>query len=54
MGQKVDPNGLRRGVNKNWESHWYADKKTFADNIAEDNKIRTFLKKKFYKNGLFI
>lgn len=52
MGQKVDPNGLRRGVNKNWESHWYADKKTFADNIAEDNKIRTFLKKKFYKNRI--
>lgn len=50
MGQKVDPNGLRRGVNKDWESRWYADKKTFADNIVEDNKIRTFLKKAYYKN----
>ncbi len=48
MGQKVDPNGLRIGINKAWESQWYADKKSFADNLIEDNKIRTFLKKKYF------
>ncbi len=47
MGQKVSPIGLRIGVNKDWESTWYADKKTFAANIKEDQDIRNFLKKKY-------
>lgn len=47
MGQKVNPNGLRIGINKPWESQWYADKKTFADNLVADNDIRKFLKKKY-------
>lgn len=29
MGQKVNPNGLRLGINKDWEAKWYANKKTF-------------------------
>ena len=48
MGQKVSPHGLRVGVNKNWSSVWYADKADFAANLLEDNKIRKFLKKKYY------
>lgn len=52
MGQKVNPNGLRRGINKAWESKWYADKKHFADNLVEDNSIRTFIKKKYYESAI--
>ena len=51
MGQKVSPVGLRIGVNKSWQSNWYADK-DFADNLAEDHKIRKFLKKKLYGAGI--
>lgn len=40
MGQKVNPNGLRTGIIRQWESKWIADKKHFAANIAEDAKIR--------------
>ena len=47
MGQKVNPHGLRVGVIKDWDSRWYAEK-DFADNLIEDNKIRTYLKKKLY------
>lgn len=48
MGQKVSPIGLRLGVNKDWNATWYADKKKFADNLVEDQKIKKFLKKKYY------
>ena len=49
MGQKVNPHGYRVGINKTWDSNWFADKKHFADYILEDNKIREFVEKK-YKN----
>ncbi len=48
MGQKVSPIGLRLGVNKDWNSTWYAKKADFADNLVEDQKIKKFLKKKYY------
>ena len=51
MGQKVNPHGLRVGVIKDWDSKWYAEK-DIADYIVEDNKIRTFLKKKLYSAGV--
>ena len=51
MGQKVNPHGLRVGVIKDWDSKWYAEK-DFADYLVEDNKIRTFLKKKLYSAGV--
>ena len=51
MGQKVNPHGLRVGVIKDWDSKWYAEKE-FADYLVEDNKIRTFLKKKLYSAGV--
>ena len=46
MGQKVSPVGLRIGINKGWESNWYAEGKDFAKNLESDHKIRTFLEKK--------
>ncbi len=52
MGQKVNPHGLRVGIIKDWDSKWYADKGEFADNLVEDNTIRTFLKKKLYIAGV--
>ncbi|MDE6302789.1 MAG: 30S ribosomal protein S3 [Clostridia bacterium] len=52
MGQKVDPNGLRTGIIKPWNSTWYADKAHFADNLVEDNKVRKFIKKKYYDNAI--
>ncbi len=52
MGQKVNPHGLRVGVIKDWESRWYADDKSFSDNLAEDYRIREFLKKKLYHAGI--
>lgn len=45
MGQKVHPNGLRIGINKDWQSKWYAPKKDFAKNLLKDIKIREFLEK---------
>lgn len=46
MGQKVSPVGLRIGINKGWESNWYAEGKDFAKNLNNDYKIRKFLEKK--------
>ena len=43
MGQKVSPVGLRVGVNRNWNSRWYANDKDFASLLHEDIKIREFL-----------
>ena len=52
MGQKVNPHGMRVGVNKDWSSKWYADKTKFADLLVEDNQIRTYVKKKLYNAGV--
>ena len=37
MGQKVNPHGLRVGVIKDWDSRWFADKKTFGATLVEDS-----------------
>ena len=52
MGQKMDPNGLRIGIIKDWNSKWYADKKNFSDYLVEDHKIRKYVKKKLYIAGI--
>ena len=52
MGQKVHPHGLRVGVIKEWDAKWFANKKDFADNLVEDNKIREFVKKELYSAGI--
>ena len=46
MGQKVSPIGLRVGVNRNWDSRWYANDQDFAGLLHEDIKIREYLLKK--------
>ncbi len=48
MGQKVNPNGFRVGVIRDWNTRWYASKKDFADYLVEDRKIRDYIKKKYY------
>ena len=52
MGQKVNPHGLRVGVIKDWDSHWFVAKKDIASNIKEDNEIRKVLKKKYYQAAI--
>lgn len=44
MGQKVNPNGLRVGVIKAWDTKWYASKKNYADLLIEDYNLRKMLK----------
>jgi len=46
MGQKINPIGFRLAVNRNWSSKWYANSRNFAPMLAEDIKVRAFLKKK--------
>src|SRR5512134_2927593 len=46
MGQKINPVGFRLAVNRNWSSKWYANKRSFAPLLAEDIKVRDFLKRK--------
>ena len=52
MGQKVNPNGFRIGINKPWKSQWFGNKKDFAKFLLEDNKIRTFIKKKYFHGAI--
>ncbi|WP_104721905.1 30S ribosomal protein S3 [Helicobacter mesocricetorum] len=52
MGQKVNPIGLRLGINRNWESRWFPSFTSAPQNIAEDHKIRKFLKKELYYAGV--
>ncbi|MFC3797179.1 30S ribosomal protein S3 [Corynebacterium tuscaniense] len=51
MGQKIHPHGLRLGITSDWKSHWYADK-SYSDYVAEDIKIREFLKNNLERAGI--
>ncbi len=51
MGQKVNPIGLRLGVNRTWDSRWYADG-DYASMLHEDIKIRKFLRKRLSQAGI--
>lgn len=46
MGQKIHPTGFRLAVTRNWRSRWYAGGSSFPQILAEDLKVRAFLKKK--------
>jgi len=46
MGQKIHPVGFRLAVNRNWSSRWYAGNKAFGPMLAEDIKVRSFLRRK--------
>lgn len=52
MGQKVNPIGLRLGINRNWASRWFPGSQATPINILEDHKIRKFLKKELYYAGV--
>ena len=52
MGQKVSPVGLRLGINRTWDSRWYANKGQYADLLHEDLRIREFLQKKLHAAGV--
>ncbi len=52
MGQKVNPIGLRLGINRNWESRWFPSKDRAPAFLAEDHKIRTMLKKELFFAGV--
>lgn len=51
MGQKVNPIGFRLGINKEWDSKWFAGKE-YSGFIFEDYRIRKFLKKKLQQAGV--
>ena len=51
MGQKVNPIGLRLGINRTWDSRWYADA-NYADLLHEDLNIRNFLRKRLQQAGI--
>lgn len=52
MGQKVNPIGLRLGINQEWRSMWYANKKEFGTFLLEDIKVRAYIKKKLFFAGV--
>ena len=43
MGQKVNPNGIRLGITRDWSSKWYANNKDYADYLNSDLQVRRFL-----------
>ncbi len=51
MGQKINPIGLRLGINKTWDSRWYAGS-DYADKLHEDIKIRAYIKKTLNQAGV--
>jgi len=52
MGQKVNPTGLRLGINRTWDSRWYAGKKEYGKLLQEDIKIREYLSDKLKAAGV--
>ena len=46
MGQKINPTGFRLAISRNWASRWYANNRDFAGMLAEDIKVREYLKAK--------
>jgi len=52
MGQKVNPIGFRLGVNRGWDSVWFAKKNQFGKNLIEDFKIREYIKKNVVNSGI--
>ena len=52
MGQKVNPIGLRVGINREWDSIWYAKKQNYGKLLIEDYKIREYIKKNITNSGV--
>ncbi|MDR3111137.1 MAG: 30S ribosomal protein S3 [Planctomycetaceae bacterium] len=51
MGQKVNPVAFRTGINEDWKSRWYANKREFANLLVEDKQIRDFIKTRKITGG---
>ncbi len=51
MGQKVNPIGLRLGINRTWDSRWFADA-NYADLLHEDLRIRNYLRQRLQQAGV--
>ena len=54
MGQKVQPNGLRLGIVKDFNAKWYAEKQDYSKFLIQDLKVREFLEKKHVGNFVLI
>jgi small subunit ribosomal protein S3 len=52
MGQKVNPIGLRLGINRTWDSRWFASRGEYGKLLHEDLKVRSMLKKRLYQAGV--
>ena len=52
MGQKVNPVGLRLGINRTWDSRWYAKKNAFGRTLAEDMHLRKLIYTKLPQAGI--
>ncbi len=52
MGSKVNPVGLRTGIIRTWDSSWYSNPKNYGKMLAEDIKIRAFVRKKLNDSGV--
>src|SRR5687768_8242750 len=52
MGQKVNPIGLRLGINRTWDSRWYAGRREYGQLLHEDMKIRDYLREQLKQAGI--
>lgn len=52
MGHKIHPTGIRLGITQEHRSKWYAPSKTYPLLLQEDDRIRTFIKKKYVAAGI--
>ena len=52
MGQKVNPVGFRLGINRSWDSIWYAKKNDYSKFLIEDYKIRQYIRKNIINAGV--
>ena len=52
MGQKINPIGLRLGINRTWDSRWFANSRDFGNLLHEDVKIRAYLTKELKQAGV--
>ncbi len=52
MGQKINPIGFRLGINRGWDSIWFAKKKDFGKYLIEDFKIRKYIRKNIVNSGV--
>ena len=52
MGQKVNPIGLRLGINRGWDSIWFSKKRDYGKLLIEDYRIREYIKKNVVNSGV--